>query len=1000
MAEPPREDPRGQDPSRSGPPRDPRRPGRRDDRPHLRPDARHERPAPPDGGDPRDPGAPPGRQQSPDQQPGPAGGRYSGPPHVGRPGPPTPPPTRGGQHQRPDGGPTGPSGPGPSGGGVPGSGPSGRAPGGPAGPGPGGRGPTGGSERPPTGPHGRPPAGTGPEQRPAGPPPGGDGRPGPAGPAARGGAPAEQDGPWLRRREREAAAAAERAAAWRERNARPEPPPGRSGHSDSRPTDIRSIRATRRGIGETVAATAVPGRPDTAAERRRYRAAEPDAPPAERDRAARLSGELPVVPRRRTRDADARPEPPTGDGGPGPAGRPGSPAPPRDRPAPPVAPGSPSAVAAGSPSAGPPGAPPAARPDGTPARGRPDGAPVRPGAPTTRRPGPPTHPDADPGADRPGRRPPARPPRGPAAPADATDGPAGPAAAGAGAAAGAAAIGAAAAASRNRGPARPGTETHGGSSPGGDSARSGDSPRPGERSGTEARRRPLDTARETLGAALGLTAASAVVPGSGHLALRRRRTGGLILGTLVAIVVSLALLVLLARRSTLLQNLLSTTTLTVIAGLLVLGGIGWIAQVARTYALARPRGMAPGQKALGTATAALMCLTVAVPFGYGVELLNSQRGLLNSLFQGGGTSAAEALGKPRLNVLLLGSDAGDDRAGTRTDTMMLASIDTRSGRTTLFSLPRNIQRAEFPPGSPAAEEFPNGFNDPSGSAGDYLLNGVYAYGEQHPQIAPQGPTRFPGINLLQSTVSYMTGLPIDYYLEVNMAGFSAMIDAVGGVTVNVGPEPVPVGGVTAFGRYTTPDRYIQSGVQTLNGEDALWFARSRRDGTDYQRMGRQRCLIQAVISETSATELIGRFQSIAAVTRDNVATDMPQQVLPALAVLADEGFRLESVAFDPSLPDPNSSTGFFVTADPDIDYMREVVRDAIADPPPAPDPALAAPTTEPSPTTESPATSSERTAEPDAEEEEPASAAPQSVEDACAAVGAADVPAGQADIPG
>ncbi|WP_226350905.1 LCP family protein [Pseudonocardia sp. ICBG601] len=343
-----------------------------------------------------------------------------------------------------------------------------------------------------------------------------------------------------------------------------------------------------------------------------------------------------------------------------------------------------------------------------------------------------------------------------------------------------------------------------------------------------------------------------------------------------------------------------------------------------------------GQKIVGTGTAALLCLAVAVPFGYGVELVNSQRGLLNSLFQGGGTSAAEALGKPRLNVLLLGSDAGDDRTGTRTDTMMVASIDTRSGRTTLFSLPRNIQRAEFPPGSPAAEKFPNGFHDPSQPlSGDYLLNAIYAYAEQHPEIAPSGPTSSPGINLLQSSIAYMTGLPLDYYLEVNMAGFSSMIDAVGGVTVNVGPEPIPVGGVTAFGRHVTPDRYISPGVQTLGGEDALWFARSRRDGTDYQRMGRQRCLIQAVISQTTATELISRFQSIAAVTRDNVATDMPQQVLPALAVLADEGFRLESVAFDPSLPDPNSPTGYFVTADPDVPYMREVVRNAIADPPPS-----------------------------------------------------------------
>ncbi|MBN9735421.1 MULTISPECIES: LCP family protein [unclassified Pseudonocardia] len=509
------------------------------------------------------------------------------------------------------------------------------------------------------------------------------------------------------------------------------------------------------------------------------------------------------------------------------------------------------------------------------------------------------------------------------------------------------------------------------------------------------RRRTLDTARASLGAALGLTAASTVLPGSGHLALRRRRTGGLILGTLLAVVVGLAVLVLLTRRSVLLQNLLSTTTLTVIAGALVLGGIGWIAQVARTYALARPRTLPLGQKIIGTGTAALLCLTVAVPFGYGVELLNSQRGLLDSLFQGGGTSAAEALGKPRLNVLLLGSDAGDDRSGTRTDTMMVASIDTRSGRTTLFSLPRNIQRAEFPPGSPAAEEFPDGFHDSSQPlSGDYLLNGVFAYGEQNPEIAPPTPTAEPGLNLLQSTISYMTGLPIDYYLEVNMAGFSSMIDAVGGVTVNVGQEPIPVGGVTAFGRYVTPDRYIPPGMQTLNGEDALWFARSRRDGTDYQRMGRQRCLIQAVISETSATELIGRFQSIAAVTRDNVSTDMPQQVLPSLAVLADEGFRLESVAFDPSLPDPNSSTGYFVTADPDADYMREVVRGAIADPPPPPDPALAAPAPAPAPaapSSEAPS-SSESGAPSSSAAPEPASTAPQSVEDSCASTGAADVP--------
>ncbi|MEK6438475.1 hypothetical protein [Pseudonocardia sp. T1-2H] len=205
-------------------------------------------------------------------------------------------------------------------------------------------------------------------------------------------------------------------------------------------------------------------------------------------------------------------------------------------------------------------------------------------------------------------------------------------------------------------------------------------------------------ARRTLRAALGVTAASTVVPGSGHLILRRRRTGGLILAVFLIGVAALLLFGLTARRTTLLETALSTTMLTAAAVVALLAALGWIATIARTYALARPRSMPTAQKVVGTFCAALLCMAVAVPFGFAADLANSQRSLLNDVFggNGGGTSVAEAIAKPRLNVLLLGSDAGPDRTGTRTDTMMVASIDTRSGRTTLFGLPRNIQRAEFP----------------------------------------------------------------------------------------------------------------------------------------------------------------------------------------------------------------------------------------------------------------------------------------------------------------
>ena len=107
---------------------------------------------------------------------------------------------------------------------------------------------------------------------------------------------------------------------------------------------------------------------------------------------------------------------------------------------------------------------------------------------------------------------------------------------------------------------------------------------------------------------------------------------------------------------------------------------------------------------------------------------------------------------------------------------------------------------------------------------------------------PPGPPP-PGLNLLLSSVSYLLALPVDYYVEVDMAGLAAIIDALGGVTVDVGPVPLPIGGVTYDGRHVTPDGYVPAGVQHLDGNQALWFARSRRNSDDYDRMARQRCLM-------------------------------------------------------------------------------------------------------------------------------------------------------------
>lgn len=455
-----------------------------------------------------------------------------------------------------------------------------------------------------------------------------------------------------------------------------------------------------------------------------------------------------------------------------------------------------------------------------------------------------------------------------------------------------------------------------------------------------------DPGSPTLGRALISTAAATVAPGSGHLLLGRRRTGALILGVFLLAVTAVAVLTATTGRADLIETVVSTRVLIGGAIACAVAAAAWIAVIVRTYLLARPTGLDRGRQAVGLGVVVALCLLVAAPFGYAANLANAQRALLDTLFPsgGGGTAVAEAITKPRLNLLLVGSDAGPDRDGARTDTMMVASVDTRSGRTTLFGLPRNIGHAQFPPGSPMAEEFPDGFHDRRDpQSGEYLLNAVYAYGQRFPALAPTGPTDDPGLNLLHQTVSHMLGLSLDYHVEINMSGFASIVDALGGLTVDVGPERVPIGGISPTGRPVRPDGYIEPGVQRLSGEQALAFARSRTGTTDYTRMGRQRCLLQNILDQKSPADLLANFQDVAKATTDSVSTNIPQQVLPALASLAGaESLSLESVSFDPDLADPTESDGRFDTGRPNFPYMREIVQDAInrtsAAPGPVPSP--------------------------------------------------------------
>jgi len=429
-------------------------------------------------------------------------------------------------------------------------------------------------------------------------------------------------------------------------------------------------------------------------------------------------------------------------------------------------------------------------------------------------------------------------------------------------------------------------------------------------------------AARTFGSALGWTVVGAVVPGTGFLAAGRRLLGAITLVVFLLLVGGGVWLATGGRRMAVRATVDTSELLWIVAGI-GLVALVWIVVVVAGYRMLLPARVGRGKHVLGALVVLLLVAAIAAPAVLVGRLAATQRDLIAGVFDDNGKSAtvdpkANPFGtQDRVNVLLLGGDGGAGREGVRTDTVIVASIDTKSGDTTLFSLPRNLENLPFPPDSPLAKLYPDGFTADQEDEG--LLNAVYRNGPAlHPDAL--GATDNPGADWLKLGVGQATDLKIDYYVLVNLDGFSQLVDALGGITVNVNYY-VPINGITG---HELPDGYIAPGPhQHMDGYTALQFARGRYGLTDYDRMDRQRCTIKAIIDAADPVTLLEKYQQLAATTKDIVSTDIPRSVLDDFV---DLGFlvkdaKVRSVVFDANLIRP---------ADPDYDQMRQVVKDALA----------------------------------------------------------------------
>jgi LCP family protein required for cell wall assembly len=430
-----------------------------------------------------------------------------------------------------------------------------------------------------------------------------------------------------------------------------------------------------------------------------------------------------------------------------------------------------------------------------------------------------------------------------------------------------------------------------------------------------------------MASALGITALSGLAPGWGFWWAGRRALGAV---TLVLALVTLVGAVLYLPHD--LRGALDfafdparlEASSVVLGVLLVL----WTVVVVLTFLMVRPTGVRRWVTGVGGVLVGTLVLAVAVPAAVASRYAAVQADFVKSVFENNQSATAPKHvkaadpwgGRDRVNVLLLGGDGGPFREGIRTDSMILVSIDTHTGKAVSFSLPRNMMNVPFPVSSPLHRVFPNGFTG-AGDAGNWMLNAVY---KEVPELYPHilGKSTNEGADAIKQAFEGATGLPVDYYVLIDFQGFEQLVNAIGGVTVNIN-EPVAVNGNTDAG--IPPTRYLQPGPnQHLDGLNALWFSRGRYGADDYQRMDRQRCMIQAIAQKANPLNLLRNYQAVAKAGKELVRTDIPRELLPAFVDLGlkVKEHSLKSVVF--RLSDA------FNPGDPDFAYVRQTVARALA----------------------------------------------------------------------
>ena len=263
----------------------------------------------------------------------------------------------------------------------------------------------------------------------------------------------------------------------------------------------------------------------------------------------------------------------------------------------------------------------------------------------------------------------------------------------------------------------------------------------------------------------------------------------------------------------------------------------------------------------------------------------------------------------RLNLLLVGSDAGTGRWSLRTDTMILLSVDVASGHAAFFGIPRNLVNVPLPAESAGAVP---------GGRYPGLLNSLYVYANEHPNQFPGGDAR--GFRAVTGAIQELVGVPLDGFVAVDLRGFVSLVDATGGLWFNV-PSPLyddryPLVNGTGYTVVSIP-----AGCQHFTGDQALEYARSRHQDSDYGRMGRQQSVLIALRKQLNPLDLLTRAPELLSLAKDDLWTTLN---LDDLAGIANLAYRVNPVKAKQVLLAPPDYPEYITTAE--ITTIHDSVR--------------------------------------------------------------------------